>query len=170
MYSADRRTSAMHGREFVLKTVYAGIDQQNFYGRIDVEPEALASELELLVNIAGTSATESAPEARLKISVPIQQGQLGDWKLMKVVASQNDGQREEERPITNKGVSVRWRRILEFKLPLGLLGLRIGPHQDPQRVMLQCAAWKNKLPIDSLPAHGSIEVPVVEEEALEFAV
>jgi len=31
-------------------------------------------------------------------------------------------------------------------------------------------ALKNKLPIDSLPLHGAISIPVVEEEELEFAV
>ncbi len=34
-YTADRRSGSMHGKVFLLDSVYAGIDQTHVYGRID---------------------------------------------------------------------------------------------------------------------------------------
>ena len=34
-YTADRRSGSMHGKVFLLESVYAGIDEQNIYGRLD---------------------------------------------------------------------------------------------------------------------------------------
>src|SRR5207248_7152080 len=34
-YTADRRSGAMHGKVFLLESIYAGIDEQNVYGRMD---------------------------------------------------------------------------------------------------------------------------------------
>ena len=104
--------------------------------------------------------------------MPIIQGTLGQWTLATITPSSGNGQGEEEHPLdaAQAGVSARWKRILEFQVPLQLLGVRIGPHQQPQRVNFRCAAWKNKLPIDSLPLNGAVSIPVVEEEELEFAV
>src|SRR5947209_7602500 len=34
-YTAERRSGAMHGKVFLLDSIYAGIDQQNVYGRVD---------------------------------------------------------------------------------------------------------------------------------------
>src|SRR5205823_3309184 len=140
----------------------------NFYGRVDIDPQALSSDLEIFLNlgvIGGKTSAESQP--RIKITVPIQQGSLGAWSVAKVVASGNDGQGAAEQALDpgQSGVSVRWKRILEFQVPLKLLGVAISSHQSPEKVTFQCAAWKNKLPIDSLPAHGAIEIAVVEEEA-----
>jgi hypothetical protein len=108
----------------------------------------------------------------LKIVASINHGILGDWTLASISPASGNGQSEEEHPLdaAQAGVSVRWKRILECQIPLRLLGVRIGTHQQPQRVGFHCAVWKNKLPIHSLPLHGAISIPVVEEEELEFAV
>ena len=172
-YSADRRTSAMHGREFVISTLYAGIDQQNFYGRVDLDQSALGSDVELVLNLAATLPGSPDPAARIKISAPIQQGILREWRAAAILSgSENNSQSEQERPLdpAQCGIAVRWKKILELQVPLSLLGVQVGSHQGPQRIKFHTAAWKNRLPVDSLPAHGAIEVLVVEEEALEFAV
>ena len=175
MYSADRRTSAMHGKEFVLTTLYAGIDEKYFYGRVDIAPESPQSQLEIVLNVESTASAapgEPAAGKRLKITAPINHATLGEWTLASITASSGDGQGEEEHPLdaAEAGISVRWKKILEFQVPLKLLGVRIGTHQQSQRVNFRCAAWKNKLPIDSLPLNGAVSIPVVEEEELEFAV
>jgi hypothetical protein len=176
MYAADRRTSAMHGKEFVLQTIYAGIDEKNFYGRVDIAAEAIPNQLEIVLNLESTNSADASRESsagkRLKISVPINQGILNGWTLSTIVAKSSENGNEQEHPLdaAQSGVSVRWKKILEFQVPLRLLGVGIGPHQQPQRVNFNCAAWKDKLPIDSLPVHGAVSIPVVEEEELEFAV
>jgi alpha-amylase/alpha-mannosidase (GH57 family) len=35
VYTADRRAGSMHGKQFLLDSVYAGIDQEFVYGRLD---------------------------------------------------------------------------------------------------------------------------------------
>ena len=177
MYAADRRTAAMHGKAFVLKTLYAGIDESTFYGRVDVERESLESDVDIVLDIESSAPTHYPPDQpiagkRFKIVAPLRQGVLGEWTLASITASSGNGQGEEEHPLdaAQAGVLVRWKRILECQIPLQLLGVHAGTHQQPQRVGFHCAAWKNKLPIDSLPLHGAISIPVVEEEELEFAV
>ncbi len=64
MYSADRRTSAMHGKDFVLTTLYAGINATHFYGRVDIAPEAQKSDFEIVVNVESTAAAGNAAKDR----------------------------------------------------------------------------------------------------------
>jgi alpha-amylase/alpha-mannosidase (GH57 family) len=177
MYSADRRTSAMHGKEYVLRTIYAGIDENTFYGRVDIEPESLQGEMEIVLNVESAAAADQPPNEaltgkRLKISVPISQAGLGEWTVASISPPSGNGQSEKEERLdaAQAGVLVRWKKIVEFQLPLQLLGVLTRSHQQSHRINLHCAAWKNKLPIDSLPLHGAISIPVVEEEELEFAV
>jgi hypothetical protein len=47
-------------------------------------------------------------------------------------------------------------------IPLDTLHARIG-----DVIHLRAAVWRNKLPVDALPAEGSVTVPVVSEEKLE---
>ncbi len=35
VYTADRRAGAMHGKQFLLDAVHAGIDDAYLYGRLD---------------------------------------------------------------------------------------------------------------------------------------
>ena len=35
IYTADHRAGAMHGKQFLLDSVYAGIDATQLYGRLD---------------------------------------------------------------------------------------------------------------------------------------
>ena len=35
VYTADRRAGAMHGKQFLLDAVHAGIDESYIYGRLD---------------------------------------------------------------------------------------------------------------------------------------
>ena len=35
MFTSDRRSGSMHGKQFVLDSVYAGIDEEYVYGRVD---------------------------------------------------------------------------------------------------------------------------------------
>ncbi len=70
VYTADRRTGAMHGKQFLLDAVHAGIDQSYIYGRLDfVENEVPPVEFELVVNLEsvvedGPSTTHLAPRRK----------------------------------------------------------------------------------------------------------
>src|SRR5205823_6000037 len=51
MYTADQRSGAMHGKSFLLDSVYAGIDETSVYGRLDFAGKVPESSFELVVNI-----------------------------------------------------------------------------------------------------------------------
>src|SRR4029077_10930033 len=52
VYTADRRAGAMHGKQFLLDAVHAGIDRAFIYGRLDfVENMVPAADFELVVNL-----------------------------------------------------------------------------------------------------------------------
>src|SRR5262249_48440849 len=51
-YTADRRSSAMHGKQFFLDAAFAGIDETNVYGRLDFcEGNRPESDFDLVVNV-----------------------------------------------------------------------------------------------------------------------
>ena len=52
VYTADRRAGAMHGKQFLLDAVHAGIDDAFLYGRLDfAENTVPATDFELVVNL-----------------------------------------------------------------------------------------------------------------------
>src|SRR3954462_7568936 len=61
-YTADRRSGSMHGKVFLLESVYAGIDEQNIYGRLDFTDHVPEGEFEIVVNLE--SWAEGSSRAR----------------------------------------------------------------------------------------------------------
>ena len=59
------------------------------------------------------------------------------------------------------GVEVALATIFEFKLPLSLLQTREG-----DMVNLRFTLWQQGLPVDALPAEGSIRLQIVPEDVL----
>src|SRR5436305_1238551 len=49
-YTADHRAGAMHGKQFLLDSVYAGIDSTQLYGRLDFKDKVPETDFELVVN------------------------------------------------------------------------------------------------------------------------
>src|SRR4029077_17187768 len=47
VYAADHRAGAMHGKQFLLDSVHAGIDHTYLYGRLDFKGEISATPFEL---------------------------------------------------------------------------------------------------------------------------
>src|SRR5579871_1857721 len=54
MYTADRRSGSIHGKQFLLDSVYAGIDEHNLYGRLDFIDALPESAFDLVVNLEST--------------------------------------------------------------------------------------------------------------------
>ncbi len=179
MYTADRRAGAMHGKQFVLDAVHAGIDEANVYGRADFA-EDLVGPVVVVVNCeAENSASEEKCAVRLEAHV--EAAKLVKWKLrhpaMRTVAGMEatmgvapplvrettvagSGQRR------HRGVEMRVReRSFEFKLPLDVVNAKIG-----STLRLKFSIWRERLPIDALPIEGWIELAVVAEDELEANV
>jgi hypothetical protein len=55
IFTADQRAGAMHGKQFLLDSVHAGIDSTFVYGRLDFAGAVPDMDFELVVNSAGCS-------------------------------------------------------------------------------------------------------------------
>ncbi|HEV2021983.1 MAG TPA: glycoside hydrolase family 57 protein [Terriglobales bacterium] len=156
IYTADRRSSAMHGRRFLLDAAYAGIDEQNVYARLDFARGSREADLDLVLNLE--TVQPGAPEAhcRLRLDVSISSGAVAAWKL-----ERQDGEGELASDAQPGGLEVRLRKVLELKVPLTQLQAAAGDN-----LRLCFSTWKGGLPTDSLPIEGCIELQVLSEAEL----
>ena len=175
VYTADRRAGAMHGKQFLLDAVYAGIDESHIYGRLDfVENKVPAEDFEIVVNLESWAA-EGAPSPRrtLRLDVAVAAGRIRSWKVSVPDADQSLA--GSDRP--NDQVAVALLRNFEFKLPLDWLqALPVGsdnseserraPEVQAATLRLRFSLWQNGLPTDALPVEGWMELRLLREEDL----
>jgi hypothetical protein len=166
MYTADRRAGAMHGKQFLLDSVYAGIDGSYLYGRLDFAGEVPQETLqvsvtcETLILPAGATdgvPTELHPTFGARLEVMLDHGAVTGWTLREpdsseVIADQN----------AQHDVELALRHSFVFKAPLTLLRAEVG-----SSLRLRFSVWRDQLPIDALPVEGWLELRVVAEEELE---
>jgi alpha-amylase/alpha-mannosidase (GH57 family) len=173
-YTADRRAGAMHGRQFLLDSVYAGFDEANIYGRLDFADNLPAGALEIVVNCECTADKTKEPSA-VRLEVTVTDGVLGAWKA-RVPESEKQGGVPPvfHRDTTIAGSSQRRQRDIEmrvrrksfeFKLPFGVVGAQLG-----STVRLRFSVWRDRLPLDALPVEGWIELAITTEDELEANV
>jgi alpha-amylase/alpha-mannosidase (GH57 family) len=173
VYTADRRAGAMHGKQFLLDAVHAGIDELYIYGRLDfVENKVPAEDFEVVVNLESSGAEGAPPRPALRLDVAVAGGRIRSWKVSipdaaqpLAVSQRSDGQ-----------VAVALLRNFEFKLPLVWLqalpvasALRNtnGAHSVPSAALrLRFSLWQNGLPTDALPVEGWMELQLLREEDL----
>lgn len=156
VYTADRRAGAMHGKQFLLDSVYAGVDEENVYGRLDFAslPEG---EFELRVNLECLSGDGSQNSA-LTLETAVANGQVALWMLRDtasaaVLAVMNG---------TSGEIEMQLRRNFVFKMPLSQLRATNG-----SMLRLRFSLWRDRLPLDALPVEGWLELLVAPEEELE---
>jgi alpha-amylase/alpha-mannosidase (GH57 family) len=151
---ADRQTSAMHGKVFLLDTGYAGVDEKNLYCRVDfMEPAAewTTEGTQLAVTIEVRPPDVDIPRLSFRLEADIAGGQSSDWRFGE------SGHGEREVP----GVLIRMKSVFECQIPVTLLS-------DLQGTVLavRFSLWRDRLPLDALPQEGAIEVRVVPAEEL----
>src|SRR5690348_432380 len=86
VYTADHRAGAMHGKQFLLDSVYAGIDANCLYGRLDFAGKIPAEDFEIVVNIESWAAGEPRARRTLRIDCAAAGGKLTTWKIENGVA------------------------------------------------------------------------------------
>jgi alpha-amylase/alpha-mannosidase (GH57 family) len=170
MYTADRRAGAMHGKQFLLDAVHAGIDQAFVYGRLDfVEDKVPVENLELVVNLESWVGTGPRPQRSLRLDVGAESGRIRSWKV--TVAGTDRPLAVREQP--TEDVAVALARTFEFKLPL--MWLLAAPSALPEtgssespaaRLRLRFSLWQNGLPVDALPVEGWVELQLLSEDEL----
>jgi alpha-amylase/alpha-mannosidase (GH57 family) len=148
---ADRHSSAMHGKLFLLDTGYAGIDEENLYCRVDFidEPAEWATGDTRLVVTIETVGPDGNGNQSVRLEADISQGKLHGWKLGE------NGQPQEA------GFQVGIESIFECQTPLQRLNAALG-----SRLRVRFSLWRDGLPLDALPQEGAIEVQVAPESEL----
>jgi hypothetical protein len=172
VYTADHRAGAMHGKQFLLDSVYAGIDATFLYGRLDFSGKVPVEDFEIVVNLESFASGELSPRHTLRVDTSAKAGRLSDWKV-------ELGTPVKELATSRKGddqVKIALLRNFEFKLPLAwlLAGPATGQSGEKKsaasigKLRLRFSLWQNRLPVDSLPLEGWIELQVVSEGELLF--
>ncbi len=174
VYTADRRAGAMHGKLFLLDSVYAGIDEHNIYARLDFVGEGMPGMLfELVLNLESWAEDAQRPRRTLRLDVRVDSGRIRDWKVSAP---------DEEKPLAAStqpaaGVAVALARNFECGLPLSwLLAAPVASVGDESagkpaspaatRLRLRFSLWQNGLPVDALPVEGWMELHLLNEPDL----
>jgi alpha-amylase/alpha-mannosidase (GH57 family) len=171
-YTADRRSGSMHGKQFLLDAVYAGIDELCVYGRLDFASGVPDGSFQLVVNLESRAKPGTPTRCELRLDAVVESGQLQSWKL-----TDERGKRElASAKVPAQEVRVALVRTFEFRVPLVWLQaapIEIekirGPHASADlttRIRLRFSLWQNHLPVDALPVEGWIELEMLREEDL----
>jgi len=143
VYSPERRGGAMHGRVFYLKELRYGFEKDRFVLRVDCFPDVLRDleDPEFRVVFAGKAETT--------VVVNLHHGRMKEFAL------------EKDRVCLlhpEQIVTAEYQRILEVAVTREVLDLRgLG------KFRLGVALWHGGLPIDVLPAEGTLDVQLGEE-------
>ena len=155
MFSSDRRGGSMHGKLFVLESIYAGIDEAHLYARLDFASQLPEGTTAAPLHLALRTGEQTAAGYQLEAAIG-HDGALSGWELRKddsgiVLASARDPQ----------DIELALGKVLELKLPMSLLGADKGDSFN-----LRFVLYRGRLPIDSLPEEGSLEIQVAPEDVL----
>ncbi len=143
LYASDQRTSAMHGRVYVLGDFHYGFGGDHFYLRVDPIAEAIAEMPEFQLRITLWDSEEK------RITLQVEDGKLTGCYL-------EQGGMCLLHPETV--LSAAYGKVLEVSLARGLFDLRGRRH-----LLLSVALWRGGLPVDVLPGEGVLEVALGEE-------
>jgi hypothetical protein len=170
VYTADRRAGAMHGKRFLLDSVYAGIDDANVYGRLDFAEQVPEMKFELVVNLESWAADAHQPKRALRLDVEVEDRKTRAWKV--IAAGEDKPLAASDHP--GKELKLALARNFEFRLPLRWLQVTPIPDRTAKessapavtRLRLRFSLWHNHLPVDALPLEGWIELPLLSEAHL----
>jgi len=157
VYRADHRAGAMHGKQFLLDSVYAGIDESNVYGRLDFAGNVPEMDFDLLVNVESWIPDAQTAARALRIEIPVPKGEMKAWRVMQENRSLADSQNN------NGEVKIALARNFEFQLPLSWL---LSNALTKAKLRLRFSLWQNRLPVDALPLEGWIELQLLSEQEL----
>ncbi|MCU1306873.1 MAG: glycoside hydrolase, family 57 [Acidobacteriaceae bacterium] len=181
-YSGDRRNSAMHGKKFLLDSAYAGMDNEFLYTRLDFSddafsqlgssantPDLLIADFNLMLTIEKDEKAEPAnvPSGDLlQLDIRVRAGKLVAWELKEpdVAGNLSTNGHGAAAPDYQQGITVCLGKVLEARIPLDYLNLKIG-----KSIEIRFSLWKDNLPVDALPAEGSIRLKRMTEHELAIS-
>jgi alpha-amylase/alpha-mannosidase (GH57 family) len=170
-YKADQRSSAMHGKRFLMDGVYAGIDEKFVYGRLDFAGKVPEDPFEIVVNLESWANHTAKPRRELRLDASVKAGRIESWKITpeknKSVAEPTDSE-EIPRLALLKNFEFRVPLTRLLAAPLDMEKVRGSQASDllTVRLRLRFSLWQNQLPIDALPVEGWMELELLAEEDL----
>jgi len=172
VYHADHRAGAMHGKRFLMDSVYAGIDENYVYGRLDFLGRPPEIDFELVVNVESWAANAGRPRRALRVEARIEAGRMLSWQV---------NTPEQEMPLATSEqataeVKIALARNFECKVPLSwLLATPVAADASAAehaalpvatKLRLRFSLWQSRLPVDALPLEGWIELQLLSEPGL----
>ncbi|HTS57124.1 MAG TPA: glycoside hydrolase family 57 protein [Terriglobales bacterium] len=171
-YRANHRSGAMHGKRFLMDSVYAGIDENNVYGRLDFIDKLPEMDFELVVNLESWAANAGRPRRALRVEARIEAGKMNSWQ----VSSPDEEMLLATSAQANTEVRIALARNFEWKVPLSWLlatpvasaETAVGNPSLPiaTKLRVRFSLWQNRLPVDALPLEGWIELQLLSEPGL----
>ena len=167
-YTSDQRTSAMHGKQFLLDSVYAGLDADSLSGRLDFHVGPPEDLYQIVVNIEVNRDPKerSGVVDSYRLVADAQGHNLLQWAfsngderniLASYAANNGNGATNE--------VEVAIAEIFEMRLPFRLIGAEAG-----SRIRLRFTIWRDQLPADSLPVEGWIDLFALAEDEIASSI
>ncbi len=156
-FTADRRGSSMHGKQFLLERAYAGIDGRNFFFRVDVAGDLTGDHtLETRIEVLPASVEDKRKTylARFALS---NRTLLGAELVVEAESSEN-GNRPN---VLSREMKASFEKVLRTKVPLSVLEAAMG-----DTLLLRFSIFRDQLPLDSLPTQGWMELPIIAEEQM----
>lgn len=169
VYTADRRSGSMHGKQFLLDSVYAGIDEALLYGRLDFIGSVPDIEFELVVNVEAWRAHAASADRTLRLDVVVRNREIEKWTVTdEATANELAGSGAPD------GVKIALAKNFEFALPMDWLKMPEGAAcpsvstliDGGNRLRLRFSLWRHHLPVDALPLEGWIELQLLSEAYL----
>ena len=164
-YTSDQRTSAMHGKQFLLDAVYAGLNEDSVSGRLDFHHAVPEGAYRLVVNfeVWQNEGSHKSTPTPFRLTVDAVGREIQKWVLTNGEERHKLANFARDNGNTNtKGVEVALDKIFEMRVPFELLKA-----QEGSQIRLRFAIWREHLPVDSLPLEGWIDLHAVAEEELE---
>jgi len=163
-FTADQRSMAMHGKQFLLDAVYAGVNADSVSGRLDFHHTLPEDAYRLVVNIEvrRDGHDRKSPVDSYRLTVDALGKTPEKWALTNGEERRILARFSQIGESTMSGVEVALAEIFEFRIPFELIGA-----QEGSRIRLRFSIWKEHLPVDSLPLEGWIDLDAVPEEELE---
>jgi alpha-amylase/alpha-mannosidase (GH57 family) len=143
LYSADRRSGTMHGRNYVLGDLHYGFGPDDFYLRVDPIAEAIAEIPSFQLRLTTWDSRET------RITLRVERGKLRDT----IVEQGGVCLLHPE-----SSVESAYGKILEVRMARELFDLK-----GRKEFLLNVALWEGGLPVDLLPAEGMLAVALGEE-------
>ena len=173
-YAADQRSGAMHGKQFLMDEVLAGIDEEYAYGRMDFAGGVPEDPFEVVVNLESWTHHALKPRRELRLDAAVIGGHMQSWKVT-LGKDQAMADSTESKDIARVALD----RNFEFRVPLtwllaaplGIDKVR-GPNTSDAltvRLRLRFSLWQNHLPVDALPLEGWMDLELLAEEDLMAA-